>query len=270
MTGLVVMVVLALLWGVVLAAAAERGVRRLSQRPVDVDPPPTSPRTSAGMTRTPASPARAAGGKTWVAAVPARDPGGVTWVAGSGSTRAGGGRRPGLAVVAGDRDTGGWWRQLRRQRERRWRDLQVVAQLPDVVDLLRLTTAAGLPVALALKVVGDRPGGPVGQAFRRATVRLRRGAALADVLPQLAATCGEPARSLVDALVDHERYGTPLGPALDRLAIESRLKRRRQAEEAARRLPVLLLFPLVFTTLPAFLLLAVVPLVAGSLSALGR
>jgi tight adherence protein C len=173
-------------------------------------------------------------------------------------------------VVDGDRAAGGWWQQLRRQRERRWRDLQVVAQLPDVVDLLRLTTSAGLPVALALKVVGDRPGGPVGQAFRRSAIRLRRGAALADVLPQLTAICGEPARSLVDALVDHDRYGTPLGPALDRLAIESRLKRRRQAEEAARRLPVVLLFPLVFTTLPAFLLLAVVPLVAGSLAALGR
>ncbi|HEY8545360.1 MAG TPA: type II secretion system F family protein [Acidimicrobiales bacterium] len=165
---------------------------------------------------------------------------------------------------------GGWWWELRRRREQRRRDVDVVGQLPDVVDLLRLTTAAGLPVAESLRAVGDRPGGPVGQAFRRAAVRLRRGASLADVLPGVLAAAGEPARSLVDALVDHDRYGTPLGPALDRLAVESRLKRRRQAEEAARRLPVLLLFPLVFTTLPAFLLLAVVPLVAGSLSALGR
>jgi pilus assembly protein TadC len=145
----------------------------------------------------------------------------------------------------------------------------VVAQLPDVVDLLRLTTLAGLPVAVALTVIGDRPGGPVGWAFRQAAVRLQRGAAMAEVLPRLVGWCGEPARSLVDALVDHDRYGTPLGPALDRLAVESRLKRRRQSEEAARRLPVLLLFPLVLTTLPAFLMLAIVPLIAGSVSALG-
>ena len=156
----------------------------------------------------------------------------------------------------------------RRPRVQRRRDGEVVEQLPDVVDLLRLTTMAGLPVPLALTVVGDRPGGPVGQAFCETAVRLRRGAAMAEVLPRLAEACGRPARSLVDALADHDRYGTALGPSLDRLAVESRLKRRRQAEEAARRLPVLLLFPLVLTTLPAFLLLAVVPLVAGSLSSL--
>ena len=45
------------------------------------------------------------------------------------------------------------------------------------------------------------------------------------------------ARPLVDALADHDRYGTPLGPVLDRVAIDSRLRRRRAAEEAARRLP---------------------------------
>ncbi len=300
MTGLVAIVVVALLWGVVLATAAERGVRRLTRRPLPATPPPRAPasapfRGRATRASAPAATTSAAGAtgppSTWLvdtatrAAVPPslralvvpepdgpdrhRDRGARRAVA-APRREASSPVRARLAVVDGDRAAGGWWQQLRRQRERRWRDLQVVAQLPDVVDLLRLTTSAGLPVALALKVVGDRPGGPVGQAFRRSAIRLRRGAALADVLPQLTVTCGEPARSLVDALVDHDRYGTPLGPALDRLAIESRLKRRRQAEEAARRLPVVLLFPLVVTSLPAFLLLAVVPLVAGSLAALGR
>ena len=173
------------------------------------------------------------------------------------------------AAIDGDRRRVGRWRGLLLgRRVRRRHETEVVEQLPDVVDLLRLTTVAGLPVALALTVVGDRPGGPVGQAFRQAATLLRRGAAMREVLPRLTEACGDPARSLVDALADHDHYGTALGPALDRLSVESRRKRRRQAEEAARRLPVQLLFPLVFTTLPAFLLLAVVPLVAGSLSSL--
>jgi pilus assembly protein TadC len=79
---------------------------------------------------------------------------------------------------------------------------------------------------------------------------------------------GPAARPLLDALLQHDRYGTPLLPALERVAIEARARRRRRAEEAARRLPVVLLFPLVLTTLPAFVLLTVVPLLAGSLGSL--
>jgi tight adherence protein C len=72
----------------------------------------------------------------------------------------------------------------------------------------------------------------------------------------------------VDALADHDRYGTPLRPTLERVAVEARMRRRRRAEEDARRLPVTLLFPLVLTTLPAFFLLAIVPLLVGSLGAI--
>ena len=157
---------------------------------------------------------------------------------------------------------------LRGRRQRRRRDGEVAEQLPDVVDLLRLTTLAGMPVATAITAIGRRPGGPVGNALHHAATRLGRGATTAEVLGLLVRDCGTPIRSFVDALVDHDRYGTPLDSALDRLAVETRLRRRRQAEEAARRLPVLLLFPLVLTTLPAFILLAIVPLMVGSLSSL--
>lgn len=157
------------------------------------------------------------------------------------------------------------WSEARRQRHR---ETAVVEQLPDVVDLLRLTTQAGLPVTSALGAIGARPGGPMGTAFERAATQSARGAVIGDVLPLVVRICGPPARNLVDALQDHDRYGTPLGPALDRLAVEARLRRRRRAEETARRLPVLLLFPLVLTVFPAFVLLAVVPLLAGSLESL--
>jgi len=175
--------------------------------------------------------------------------------------------QPHVTETSGERTAEGPL-SLRRRRQRRQRDSDVAEQLPDVVDLLRLTTLAGLPVATAVTAIGRRPGGPVGAAFHDAAIRLGRGAATAEVLPQLVRACGTPVRSFVDALVDHDRYGTPLGPALDRLAVETRLRRRRQAEEAARRLPVLLLFPLVLTTLPAFILLAIVPLLVGSFSSL--
>ena len=53
-------------------------------------------------------------------------------------------------------------------------------------------------------------------------------------------------------------------PALERLAVEERTQLRRRAEARARKVPVRLLFPLVFLVLPAFGLLTVVPaLLAG-------
>ena len=156
---------------------------------------------------------------------------------------------------------------LAARRARAAHEARLLDQIPDVVDLLALTTVAGLPAGAAIVAIGDRPGGPLGEAMARAAGRLGRGASTADALDALRAV-GPAARPLLDALLQHDRYGTPLLPALERVAIEARARRRRRAEEAARRLPVVLLFPLVLTTLPAFVLLTVVPLLAGSLGSL--
>ncbi len=156
---------------------------------------------------------------------------------------------------------------LATRRERARLDARLHDQMPDVVDLLALTTAAGLPVGAALVAIGDRPGGPLGAALARSAAHVSRGGSTAGALAVLG-DVGPPARPLVDALVQHDRYGTPLLPALARVAIEARSRRRRRAEEAARRLPVTLLFPLLLTTFPAFVLLTVVPLLAGSLGSL--
>lgn len=156
---------------------------------------------------------------------------------------------------------------LAARRERARLEAGLHDQLPDVVDLLALTTAAGLPVGAALVAIGNRPGGPLGAALARAAAHVRRGGSTAGAVAVLG-DLGTPARPLVDALIQHDRYGTPLLPALERVAIEARARRRRRAEEAARRLPITLLFPLVLTTFPAFVLLTVVPLLAGSLGSL--
>lgn len=143
------------------------------------------------------------------------------------------------------------------------------AAVPDLIDLFAVAVAAGLNVRLAVEAVASRaPPGPVSDALASVLAQVASGARLGDALEGLPSLLGERIRPLVAALLDAERYGTALGPSLDRLADDARRQRQRDAEEAARRVPIKLLFPLVSCILPAFGLLTVAPLIAGGLRAL--
>lgn len=150
---------------------------------------------------------------------------------------------------------------------RRRRRRAVLEEVPDVVDLFRLAVGAGCNIRLATEAVVRHASGVVADGLRSALHQVDMGERLADALDGLH-HLGEPARPMLDALVASDRYGAPIVPALERVAAEARTIRRRRAEELARRVPVKLLFPLVFCTLPAFGLLTVVPLLARSLPAL--
>jgi tight adherence protein C len=112
-------------------------------------------------------------------------------------------------------------------------------------------------------------GGELAREAGAALLAAERGSSLGDELDALALRLGEVSRVLVVVLVAAERYGAPLAAPLALAADELRRKRRHQLEQAARRLPVRLLFPLALGVLPAFVLLTVVPLVATSLPGLG-
>lgn len=139
--------------------------------------------------------------------------------------------------------------------------------VPELVDLFRLAVGAGLSIHQVVDVV--EPLSP--PAFAPALIEVRRrvslGQRLGDAL-EVFDEFGDPVRPLVAALRSSAFDGVALSPALERVADDARLQRRRWAEINARRLPVQLLFPLVLCILPAFGLLAIVPLVASSLGSL--
>lgn len=153
-------------------------------------------------------------------------------------------------------------RRTARGRARR----EVRRTLPDVVDLLRLGAEADLTVLQAIGAVADHGLGPVASEAAIVVARTRTGERLVDALEHLRAD--DMLAPLADALIDAERYGTPLVRSLERLGTDARDQRRRQADARARRLPVQLLGPLVVCALPATLVLAVVPVVAVSLDGL--
>lgn len=158
---------------------------------------------------------------------------------------------------------------LRRRREQRARAAAVERDLADVVALVGLAVSAGTNLTGALGAAAAHAEGPLAEAMAAAVVIARRGGRIADALEELPERLGESVRPLVAALVACDRYGAPLGPTLDRLALDVRTASRQRAEAAARRLPVRLLFPLISCILPAFALLTVAPLIAGSFRGLG-
>ncbi|HUR78431.1 MAG TPA: type II secretion system F family protein [Acidimicrobiales bacterium] len=148
-------------------------------------------------------------------------------------------------------------------------EVTVERDVADVVALVALAVRAGCNLPGALDAASRHADGPLADALRGAVTSAGRGTRLADALEALPDQLGEATRPFIAALVSCDRYGAALGPTLDRLAIEVRTSSRQRAEAAARRLPVRLLFPLITCILPAFALLTVAPLIAGSFNGLG-
>lgn len=262
---------LALLWAVVLGATV---LIWWPRRPPE--PPPEPP---PARTRRPRPVEGAAGRLGSLAVTAAAQAVGRSPPAPPDPAALGTGLAGGVFVVA---VVPGWWpaalvlaglpplmARLRRSRSGAAVARAVLDELPEVIDLLGLAVGAGLTAPLAVAAVGRRGGGQLAAALAEATsAAARDGRRLADVLddvPGRLGPAGDAARPLLAALADAARHGTALGPSLERLAAEARTARRHRAEERARRVPILLLFPLVTCTLPALGLLTIAPLAVGAL-----
>lgn len=136
--------------------------------------------------------------------------------------------------------------------------------VPLALDVLTMAARAGCTPRLAVATAARWSPSEVATVLAAVEQRCRLGASLTDALTDLGRA--EPAlRSLTDGLVVAERSGAPIADLLARLADDARAALRRRAEAHARRVPVRLLFPLVFLVLPAFGLLTVVPALASGL-----
>lgn len=142
---------------------------------------------------------------------------------------------------------------------------EMAAGLPDVVDLLAVCSHAGLNISLSLKRVALRAPGALGREIQRVVEEVDLGVPRSQALENFAARSGLPEiESLVRVLVNSERFGTRISASLETFSADLRARRKRSAEEQARRAPVKILFPLVFLILPAFILLTVVPLLVSA------
>jgi tight adherence protein C len=68
-------------------------------------------------------------------------------------------------------------------------------------------------------------------------------------------------RQLVTALVQAQKHGVPLAETLRIQSAEMRSKKQQHTEEKAAKLPVKMIFPIIFCFLPVFMIVSVLPTV---------
>jgi pilus assembly protein TadC len=146
----------------------------------------------------------------------------------------------------------------RQVRERRAR---LIADIPIAVDLLAACLRGGTPWGAAVEAVAAALGGPLGEELHGVAAQVRLGA---DPTAAWLALTREPALSeLARTVARAANSGSSLAPALARLAQDQRRSARAAASARARAAGIRAVAPLGLCFLPAFVLLGIVPAVAG-------
>lgn len=139
----------------------------------------------------------------------------------------------------------------------RKRNTAIQRELPDVLDLLAITVEAGLGLDAAIARVAKevKVSSPIlATELNLASLELRAGIARDTALRNLAARCGvDEVSSLVAMLNQADRFGVSVGRSLRVHSDSVRTKRRQLMEEAAAKIPLKLLFPVLFLIFPAIM-----------------
>lgn len=147
--------------------------------------------------------------------------------------------------------------------KRRQRD--IFENIPDALDLLTVCVEAGLSLERALvKVSGEIhiKSMVLAQELQLVLMEMRAGFSKEKALRNLALRSGvEDVDTLVAMLIQSERFGTSMGDSLRVHSENLRGKRSLLAEEAAAKIALKLLFPLIFCVFPTLMLVLMGPAV---------
>ncbi|HWW26744.1 MAG TPA: type II secretion system F family protein [Caulobacter sp.] len=139
----------------------------------------------------------------------------------------------------------------------------IVGAFPDALDLMLICVESGMSIEAAVAKVGSE----VGSASMELAEELSLLTAELSYLPErrlayegLARRTNHPGiRSVVTAMIQAERYGTPLGSALRVMAKENRELRLSAAEKKAAALPAKLTVPMIVFFLPVLFIVIMGP-----------
>lgn len=142
------------------------------------------------------------------------------------------------------------------------RSEQMLKDLPDALDLLVISVEAGLGFDAALSQVARNTSGPLAEEFFRVLQEMQLGTSRSDAMRALSdRTDVSDLRGFISAMVQADAFGIPVANVLRVQAREMRIRRSQRAEEAAQKVPVKILFPLIFCILPVLFIAILGPAV---------
>jgi tight adherence protein C len=155
------------------------------------------------------------------------------------------------------------------QRRAEARVLRIDRSMPELIDLLVVTVEAGLSLAAAIQLAGERMRGPLGEELRIVIQEQRMGLTPVQALENMVARCPTPAvESFTRAMTQGQVLGFSVGQILRTLAVEMRKRRRARAEQQAQKAPIKMLFPLILMIFPAMFVVLLGPALVSVLHAL--
>jgi len=145
----------------------------------------------------------------------------------------------------------------------RARHAEILASLPDALDLMVVCVEAGLGMAAALQRVAVElklASPQLSDELSLVNREMQTGISRTDSLRNLAQRTGvEDVYALVAMLIQTDRLGTSIAQALRAHAESMRTRRRQRAEQMARKASIKLAFPLVFLIFPALIIILLGP-----------
>lgn len=139
---------------------------------------------------------------------------------------------------------------------------KIKLELPDTLDQMLISVQAGLGFETAMARAGQNGKGPLAEELIRTLQDIQVGRSRKDAYLAMSQRVDVPdLRSFVRAVVQADAYGIAIANVLNSQARVMRVKRRQRAEEHAMKMPVKMLFPLIFSILPTLFIVVLGPTV---------
>jgi tight adherence protein C len=149
------------------------------------------------------------------------------------------------------------------------RQKAIQLELPNTLDQMLISVDAGLGFEGALARAGENGTGPLAEELIRTLQDMQVGRSRRESYLALTERTSIPElRSFVQAIVQADAYGIAISQVLRVQAKVMRVKRRQRAEEKAMKLPVMVLFPLLFFIFPVLFIVILAPTVLKALGTL--
>ena len=150
----------------------------------------------------------------------------------------------------------------------RKRQKAIMLALADSLDLMSICVDAGLGFEAAIQKVSQESEGPLSEELRRVISEIRVGVPRSEALRHLSNRTDVPdVSNFVAVLIQADSLGITIRDVLQTQSEQMRIRRRQRAEEAARKAPLKMLFPLVFFIMPAIFAVIFGPAVPRIMSA---